>query len=106
MGIAAGLRVTNTFVEKGTAYILVLDWAAQKTSVQSFATEQEANEVFTTIEKENMDKPNLKTVMVSVDSVESLRTAYPSYYLDTTQFLGVVQGLIGGPPVVIRPPGV
>ena len=48
------------------------------------------------IEKEKASNPAIQAVMVSVDSVVALRQAYPTYYLDTAGFLGIVDGFMKG----------
>ena len=47
------------------------------------------------IEKVNISNPGIQAVLVSVDSVAGLRSAYPNYYLDTRAFLKVVRDTIG-----------
>lgn len=37
----------------------------------------------------------MQTVLVSVDSIKSLRKAYPSYYLDIGEFLKRLNQIIG-----------
>ena len=46
-----------------------------------------ANAQYARIEK---DSPKLQAVLVSVDSLAALRTAYPNYFLDTKAFIDVV----------------
>ncbi|MBR0995232.1 hypothetical protein JQ580_31435 [Bradyrhizobium japonicum] len=41
--------------------------------------------------------PNSDAVLVSVDSMNSLRQAYPNYFLDTGVFLGVLQEILAPP---------
>ena len=53
-----------------------------------------ANSEYSRIEK---DRPDLQAVLVSVDSLASLRTAYPNYFLDTVGFLGFVKKLVKEP---------
>jgi hypothetical protein len=36
----------------------------------------------------------MQTVLVSVDSMEALRKAYPSYYLDASEFVKVLNKII------------
>jgi ppGpp synthetase/RelA/SpoT-type nucleotidyltranferase len=47
-----------------------------------------ANEEYAKIEKE---EPHLQAVLVSVDSLAALRSAYPNYFLDTAGFLELVR---------------
>jgi ppGpp synthetase/RelA/SpoT-type nucleotidyltranferase len=75
-------------------YLLVLDPNTFSTSLYPYSKDHlaQANTHYAKIEKE---EPNLQAVLVSVDSLAALRTAYPNYFLDTTAFLEVVEGAIG-----------
>jgi putative GTP pyrophosphokinase len=48
---------------------------------------EEANVDYTNIEREINRGANLQAVLVSTDSIESLKKAYPSYFLDTHEYL-------------------
>ena len=54
-----------------------------------------ANDKYAELEKENRCKPNLQTVLVSVDSLGTLKTAYPNYHLDVSEFLNELRAVIG-----------
>ena len=38
--------------------------------------------------------PNAQAVLISVDSMNSIRTAYPNYYADTSVFLDALEQAI------------
>jgi hypothetical protein len=63
-----------------------------------------ANEKYAEMEKKNRDMPQLQTVLVSVDSLGALRTAYPNYYLDVGEFLKELRAVIGPFRVVLGTP--
>lgn len=92
-GLSAGLEVTATGAKNMdvAAYILELDSERKSTRAIGFASAEHASNDYLEIEKANVDKPNLQTVLVSVDSLAALRTAYPSYYLDTAQFAAIIE---------------
>jgi hypothetical protein len=75
-------------------YLLVLNPDKFEVSIHPYAKGQlgHANEHYAQIEKNH---PELQAVLVSVDSLAALRTAYPNYFLDTTAFLKVVEKAIG-----------
>ncbi|WP_162601464.1 hypothetical protein [Occallatibacter savannae] len=50
-----------------------------------------ANASYAEIEKEH---PELQAVLVSVDSLAALRTAYPNYFLDTSAFIEMIEKTI------------
>lgn len=84
---------THVDLREAGMYLLVLDPNTFSTSLFPYSRENlvAANAHYAKIEKES---PNLQAVLVSVDSVAALRTAYPNYFLDTTAFLRVVEGAL------------
>jgi hypothetical protein len=94
-GLSAGLELTTEKAEKGVvAYILELDSELKQTASLGFASNEEAAEEYMRLEKVNLAKPHKQTVLVSVDSIDALKKAYPSYYLDTDQFAALVEEFI------------
>ncbi|MGC1618250.1 MAG: hypothetical protein WA765_07135 [Candidatus Acidiferrum sp.] len=85
---------TDDQIRAATTYLLVLDPSKFSTTLYPYTMENlaAANAQYAKIEKE---QPELQAVLVAVDSVAALRTAYPNYYLDTTAFLHVVNETIG-----------
>lgn len=53
-----------------------------------------ANDAYIETEKSIPANSNRQVVLVSVDSVQALRQAYPNYFLDTTKFASLVQDVI------------
>ncbi|HKW27948.1 MAG TPA: RelA/SpoT domain-containing protein, partial [Verrucomicrobiae bacterium] len=86
-----GLRTATGEIEKkaGHFFILVLNSKERKFSTLRFQQNQlnEAQNQYLELEKTNKDKPEVQTVLVSVDSVEHLRKAYPNYFLDINEFV-------------------
>jgi hypothetical protein len=54
----------------------------------------EAQNRYLEVEKANKDKPEVQTVLVSVDSVAHLRKAYPNYFLDISEFVMVLKKML------------
>ncbi len=77
-------------------FLLQLDLTARTVRTTSFIKSQveEAQEKYLEAEKANKDKPEMQTVLVSVDSIDALRKAYPSYYLDITEFVKVLNRIL------------
>lgn len=71
-------------------YLLMLDPNAGSISIETFTKKQltEANAKYAAIER---DQPHLQAVLVSVDSLDALRFAYPNYYLDTSAFIDALR---------------
>jgi ppGpp synthetase/RelA/SpoT-type nucleotidyltranferase len=95
-GLSMGLRMLTTKIPKGVvAYILILDTDAKTTGAEGFVSFQDASDRYLEMERENLNKPHMQTVLVSVDSLASLKKAYPSYYLDAEAFTQLIGHLIG-----------
>jgi len=81
-------------VGRGSSYsLIVLDEEARRVRVDTFSrTELDAaSEAYATVERRIQNGSRLQAVLVSTGSVESLRRAYPSYFLDTSEFLGQLE---------------
>jgi ppGpp synthetase/RelA/SpoT-type nucleotidyltranferase len=87
----AGCSTAAVHVEqrsvKAEAFLLVLNVRTRRVNVRPFKTITEAGEEYNLTERRNEGKDYLQTVLVSVDSIGALKTAYPNYYLDVSQFL-------------------
>jgi hypothetical protein len=59
-----------------------------------------ASEEYLKIEREIAGN-NFDVVLVSAESLEALRRAYPNYYLDTTIFLDLVKDTVGSQGIFI-----
>ena len=81
------------FRESGSSgddvFLLMFDIEKWQVSVVGFKNEELeiATERYLAIEKEIADGANKQAVLVGVDSIDALRKAYPSYYVDTDAFL-------------------
>lgn len=77
-------------LKNAAMYLLILDPAQFTIDINPYQKNQlaAANAHYAKVEKE---KRNLQAVLVSVDSLAALRTAYPNYFLDTSAFLEVVR---------------
>lgn len=78
------------------AYLLQLDASTRTIKVTGYEKHElaDADAAYLRVEKENAGNPDVQAVLVSVDSVAALRTAYPNYYLDTKEFLAAVRRAI------------
>ena len=86
------LKVTTEHLEKqkfpGDYYLIKINIEKQIVSLNVFSKAQynEATAAYLKIEKEIDDSKNA-VVLVSAISFKELKKAYPSYFLDTTDFL-------------------
>ncbi len=77
-------------------FLLILDTKEFTVQIRGFHRKNlgAASEAYLAAEKEHVDNPEIQVVLVSVESIQALRSAYPNYYLDTKQFINVVKKAI------------
>lgn len=75
--------------DKGAHFLLSLNAEAEQLTIKSYGKSDlaQANADYLKLEKDNVGKPGMDAVLVSVESVKSLKTAYPNYFADTSLFL-------------------
>lgn len=86
-------EVKDKDFQQAAVYLLVLNSEEFSVTVTPYKNDAlaNANAHYAKIEKE---QPKLQAVLVSVDSVAALRTAYPNYFLDTSAFLKKVEQVL------------
>lgn len=84
-------------VQNAHYYILALDPGAQRVTVRGYPYKEleRASNEYLVVEKEIKSIPGAEAVLVSVESLASLRRAYPNYFLDTRVFIDAVKRAIG-----------
>ena len=92
LGWSEALKITEPD-EEAREYLMVLDASQKYIHVRAFDKNKtlEASDQYLEVEKKTRDNPSVQVVLVSIDSLSALRTAYPNYYLDTTAFLDMVR---------------
>lgn len=77
---------------QGAYHLILLDASAKTVTIRSFpkARLEEANESYTRLEARLDPESTQQAVLVSTSSVKSLRRAYPNYFLDTADFLKIL----------------
>jgi ppGpp synthetase/RelA/SpoT-type nucleotidyltranferase len=95
-GLVAGVDVATT-IKNAHTYLLILDAKQRLTTVQAYGVRDLslAAADYMRVEKEHVGDRSIQAVLVSVDSMAGLRSAYPNFYLDTTVFLDAVRKTIG-----------
>lgn len=83
---------------QGGYHLITLDSAKRTVTIRPFpvAKLEEANVAYATIEARTKAGEPIEAVLVSAGPVESLRKAYPNYFLDTQVFVRQLQRLIDG----------
>jgi hypothetical protein len=76
-------------------YLLELDASARNINIKAYTQNQlaQASADYLTLEKRIIDD-NKDVVLVSADSIDALKLAYPNYYLDTELFLRELHNFI------------
>ena len=100
-GWGYALRRTEVLGEKeknAKAYLLVLNPNEHTINVTGFSDLEKASEEYLKVEKSlSTDLSGAQAVLVSVESLTALRSAYPNYYLDTTEFVFALKRAIKPP---------
>lgn len=76
----------------GNFHLIILDAVERTVTISSFGKRRldEANAAYAEAEKVAFEHPDMQTVLVTTGSIDSLRKAYPNYFLDTKQFLAAL----------------
>lgn len=84
-------RLPAKNVTNAVAFLVVLDLKAWTLNTTGFKQEEsvKASEAYLAIEKKA--NPDVQAVLVSLDSVHAMRTAYPNYYLDASEFIRALE---------------
>ena len=77
---------------KNLYYLLILNYSKKNVRVRSFNSSQieVATKIYDTVEKES----NLDAVLVSATSFETLKLAYPNYFVDISAFIDNLRDII------------
>lgn len=98
MGFSSAIKAIPTGTTRSAYYLVELNLseAEKSVSITPFARDQleKASEEYSRAEKRAANGAEIQVVLVSAGSVESLRRAYPNYFLDTHDFLAQLR-LIG-----------
>lgn len=91
--VAADHIKKNNF--KNQFFLIVLDLKENRVRVIPFEEEQieEANKTYTEFEMSLKEGDNKQAVLVSIDNIDSLKKAYPNYFLDTREFIGYIDNI-------------
>lgn len=79
---------------KSHYYLLDLDISTKKLTISTFnkVDEEKANLAYSEAEKKaSQEKSNKDIVLVEADTTKDLRKAYPNYFLDTREFISILE---------------
>ena len=98
--VLTGLAGTIEEVAKGNGWALLrLDASARRTAGRRYPASrfEEARREYLRLEEENEGDPAVQVCLVSTDSAETLRRAYPNYFLDARLFVESLRSFLGTP---------
>ena len=78
----------------GKYYILDMNLKTQEVIIKSYYDLKKASDDYIMLERESIYDESKNIVLVSAESAESLRKAYPNYYLDTSTFVALLEAII------------
>lgn len=95
-GYRAALKTAGVSEAGGTGsrfFLLVLDAKEETVSIRGYPmkSRQAATEDYVAAEKRVAGREGMQAVLVSVDSLASLRRAYPNYFADTRVFIHALE---------------
>lgn len=81
--------------QNGSYYILILNADKRELKYYSYGRDrlQEANKHYSELENQFPSSVGNQIVLVSANSLDSLKKAYPNYFLDTHEYLKVIDNL-------------
>lgn len=96
--LLAGFNVAANVIEKNKKHgsnfyhLVVLDPIRRRVEIQAFPRGQleEANKAYAGVELMIAGGKKLQAVLVSAGSIEKLKRAYPNYFLDTREFIQIL----------------
>lgn len=82
--------------QSASYHLVVLDSTERRVQLTSFARTalEQANAAYTEVESRIRQGASLEAVLVSAGSIQSLRRAYPNYFLDSSAFIRKVEQVI------------
>ena len=73
----------------GAYHLITLKFEERRVSIRSFSRDrlEEASDRYAEMELQRANGAKIQVVLVSAGSLDNLRKAYPSYFLDTNEFI-------------------
>jgi hypothetical protein len=94
-GFGAAINTIHSDKRRGYYYLLVLDPAAKTLRYQAYSKERFdiATSDYLRAEEQIITGSPQQAVLVATASVEALRRAYPNFFLDTHEFLNILNDI-------------
>ena len=78
-------------IRKSVYYLLSLDVKKSELTVEKFYSLQEASDAYAKAEAETAEIKHIDVVLVSSENLEMVAKAYPNYFVDTRNFVSLIQ---------------
>lgn len=93
--VATKFSSQNSQKEKGKYFLISLNFKDKTLSVRRFAESRldQANNEYSKLEKKYLNDKNTEVVLVSVDDINNLKKLYPNYFLDTQEFMKLLDSI-------------
>lgn len=77
---------------KGKYHLISLNFEDKKLAIKRFTESKldQANNEYSELEKKYLNNKNIEVVLVLVNDIENLKKLYPNYFLDTQEFLKII----------------
>lgn len=87
--VATQISTQDKKQEKGKYYLISLNFKDKILNVKRYSESKldQANTEYTELEKTYLNDKNVEIVLVSVDDINNLEKLYPNYFLDTQEFV-------------------
>ena len=88
--------VAASKIAKAHLFLLELNTVKRSLGVNSYSKSEisEAEDRYLELERETESNTQIQVVLVSVDSIGALRSAYPNYYVDSSLFITTARGVM------------
>ena len=89
MAFSVATQHITTDKKKGSFHLIKLDFIDKRVTINNYSKDEldKANKDYAKVESEIAEGASLQAVLVSTGSIKNLRKAYPSYFLDTRDFI-------------------
>ncbi|MFA7244897.1 MAG: RelA/SpoT domain-containing protein [Candidatus Magasanikbacteria bacterium] len=87
--VATQISTKETKKERGKYYLISLNFKNKLLNIERYSESKldQANNQYTKLEKKYLNDKNTEIVLVSVDDINNLEKLYPNYFLDTQEFV-------------------
>lgn len=95
-GFSVAVDAITTERRPGSYHLVILDSQRKQVQIRAFARSalEEATRAYTSAEERARNGESIEVVLVSAGPIESLRRAYPNYFLDTNEFIKRIETVI------------